>query len=226
MTQDDERPNPAAPEQDPPPSGHGRPEAGDAGLDRTNAPKQSGPHRRAEQPTFPEQVLGVVGWPDPVLDQLGHDPRSGYVERFWLPILGPSCLLLIRRLAAELERHPDGFEIESARWARELGIGMKGGQHGPFWRAVERACRFGAARRNGPRLALRRRLPPLSTRQVQRLPASLRLEHAEWVDARLDRPTRPTVTRWTPRIEPTTAPEHEAIPGPRREDEVEFDDAA
>ncbi len=185
------------------------------------------PPRPRRAPTFPEDTLTVVLWPDPVLDQLGHDPRSGYVERFWLPILGPSCLLLIRRMAAELERQPDGFSIESAAWAGELGIGMKGGQHGPFWRAVERACRFGAARRNGPRLALRRRLPPLSSRQIQRLPPSLRGAHEEWVEARLDRPRRATVTRWTPRADGGTAPAFEPDPDGRAPGtDIPFDDAA
>ena len=33
--------------------------------------------------------LFVAPWPDPVIDQVGHDPRSVYVERFWLGILGP-----------------------------------------------------------------------------------------------------------------------------------------
>ncbi len=225
MTQDDERLNPGRRQDGTPPVGDGRAECAEAGAGGTGSEPPQVPGRRSAEPTFPEQVLGVVGWPDPVLDQLGHDPRSGYVERFWLPVLGPSCLLLIRRLAAELERHPDGFEVESTRWARELGIGMKGGQHGPFWRAVERACRFGAARRNGPRLALRRRLPPLSARQVQRLPESLRLEHAEWVEARLDRPTRATVTRWTPRVDPA-GPDHGQEAGPERDGGIEFDDAA
>lgn len=207
-----------------------QPRAGSPAVGHEPAGAAPGPPRARSggtgEPTFPEAVLGVVGWPDPVLDQLGHDPRSAYVERFWLPVLGPSCLLLVRRLAAELERRPEGFEVESTRWARELGIGMKGGQHGPFWRAVERACRFGAARRNGPRLALRRRLPPLSTRQVQRLPASLQLEHDQWAAARLERPTRATVTRWEPKAEPGTAPGTPITPGQDRDAEIEFDDAA
>lgn len=185
------------------------------------------PGRTRTDPTYPEATLTVVTWPDPVLDQLGHDPRSGYVERFWLPILGPSCLLLIRRMAAELERRPDGFTIESAGWARELGIGMKGGQHGPFWRAIERACRFGAARRAGPRLALRRRLPPLSSRQVQRLPPSLRPAHEEWTSARLERPRRATVTQWTPRPDPDVEPGvGPAGPTSPIEIEIDLDDAA
>ena len=134
-----------------------------------------------------------------MLDRLGHDPRSGYVERYWLSILGPSCLLLLRRLAAELERQPDGFTIDTMQWAAELGLGMRGGRNGPFWRSVERACRFGAAQRNGDRLAVRRRLPPLSSRQVQRLPEALRASHQAWAEARLARDRRPAVVKWSPR---------------------------
>lgn len=36
--------------------------------------------------------LLVVPWNDPVCDQLGMDPRSAYVERFWLPLLGPTSI--------------------------------------------------------------------------------------------------------------------------------------
>ncbi len=158
--------------------------------------------RGRPDPVFPESTLSVTAWPDPVLDRLGHDPRSGYVEQFWLPVLGPSCLLLVRRLAAEIERAPDGFALDSTRWAQELGVGMKGGRHSPFWRALDRACRFGAARRHGQRLSVRRRLPPLTSRQVERLPESLRQAHDAWIEARLARPHRSTVTRWTPRLEP------------------------
>jgi hypothetical protein len=34
--------------------------------------------------------LTIVPWPEPMIDTLGHDPRSLYVETFWLPILGPT----------------------------------------------------------------------------------------------------------------------------------------
>lgn len=33
-------------------------------------------------------VLPVRPWPDGVIDALGHDPRSPYVERFWLVMSG------------------------------------------------------------------------------------------------------------------------------------------
>lgn len=171
--------------------------------------------RSTDDPHFPEAVLQVTAWSDPVLDRLGHDPRSAYAERFWLPVLGPSCLLLVRRLAADLERLPDGFAVDCATWARELGIGMKGGRHGPFWRALERACRFGAARRAGPRLTVRRRLPPLTARQVERLPESLRVAHGQWLDERLRSPRRATVSRWVPHHTPgDDRPEQPAAPIP------------
>jgi hypothetical protein len=146
-------------------------------------------------PVFPEDRLDVRPWPDPVLDHLGHDPRSAYVERYWLPILGPSSTWLVRRLAGRLDEHPDGFPLDPATWAVELGLGMRGGRHGPFWRSLDRACRFGAARRNGPMLVVRRRLAPLTSQQVERLPPDLREQHHEWTAAQLRQPRRATVTR-------------------------------
>lgn len=44
----------------------------------------------AHDPALPIDVLHVAPWPDPVLEVTGHDPRSSYVERFWLALLGPS----------------------------------------------------------------------------------------------------------------------------------------
>ncbi len=176
------------------------PEIGSARFRPTGrrATGRGGQGGRTSDPSFPEDLVQVSAWPDPVLDRLGHDPRSGYVERYWLSILGPSCLLLLRRMAGELEQHPDGFELNTVQWASELGIGMKGGKNGPFWRSIERASRFGATQRNGSRLAVRRRLPPLTARQVERLPVSLQEPHHRWAEARLQRSRRPSVVKWSP----------------------------
>lgn len=47
----------------------------------------------ATHPSDPlDRVLRIQPWPDPLLDDQGHDPRSAYVERFWLPVLGPSTM--------------------------------------------------------------------------------------------------------------------------------------
>ncbi len=171
---------------------------------------------RERTPTFPEDHLVVTALPDPVLDTLGHDPRSTYVEQYWLSILGPSATLLLRRLARDLETSPDGFQLDPGQWALEMGVGAKGGKHGPFWRSIDRICRFGAARRNGRSLAVRRRLPPLTRRQVDRLPDQLRVAHQRWSDERLRQPRRPTISQWSDRStdEP---PDEGGCPGRYRE---------
>src|SRR3954465_6679691 len=116
---------------------------------------------------FTTTELGIEAWSDPLIDRLGHDPRSAYVERFWLGILGPSTVLLMRRLAHDLDDHPDGFTIDLVDTARSLGVGMRGGRQSPFMRTIDRVCRFGAARWQTPeRLAVRRKLAPLTRAQV------------------------------------------------------------
>jgi len=89
---------------------------------------------------FSEPTLAVRPWVDDLIDTLGHDPRSTYVERFWLGILGPSTTWLLRRVAAGFDAHPDGFELPLAETAREIGLGDKGGRNSPFVRALVRCC--------------------------------------------------------------------------------------
>lgn len=138
-----------------------------------------------DPPVFPEERILVSVWPDPTLDSLGHDPRSIYVEQFWLSILGPSSLLLLRRLASRLEASPDGFEVDPVAWAFELGLGMRGGKNGPFWRSIERTSRFNATHRQGDRLLVRRKLPPLTLHQVEKLPPHLQRAHRAWAERQL-----------------------------------------
>ena len=132
-------------------------------------------------PVFPTDVLHVRPWPDVVIDEVGHDPRSPYVERFWLGVLGPTATWLMRRLAAGLEEAPAGFELDLAGTASELGIGNRGGQTSPFVRSLQRCCRFGAAELvDDATLRVRRKLPPLTRAQVERLPEALRGSHDQW----------------------------------------------
>jgi hypothetical protein len=127
--------------------------------------------------------LLVVPWTDPVIDQIGYDPRTVYVERFWLGILGPSATWLVRHLVDRLDAEPDGYELELDECATALGLGRRPGATGVFPRTLARCCQFGAARFVTPTtLAVRRRMPPLTRRQVSRLPAKLREDHDRWVD--------------------------------------------
>jgi hypothetical protein len=124
--------------------------------------------------------LVVQAWWDPDLALRGFDPRSAYVERFWLPLIGPSTLLLLRRFARGLELRPAGFRVSLAETARALGLGAGTGRQAPINRTVDRACTYGLARRSGPdTLLVRTHLPPLTRRQVDRLPPLLQRSHHE-----------------------------------------------
>jgi hypothetical protein len=124
------------------------------------------------------QRVRVTRWCDRATDETGYDARSEYVERFWLPVLGPSTTCLLRHLAGRLARSPSGCVIDVTDTARALGLGDRPGRHAPFLRTLTRAIDFGMMRVEAPdALATRTRLPPLSARHLARLPASLRAAH-------------------------------------------------
>ncbi len=151
---------------------------------QANSSATSGPVPLAPQP-LPE-ALRVSAWDDPVVDNLGHDPRSLYVERYWLGVLGPSTVWFIRRVADHLDREPAGFTMPLHQWARELGIGMRQGKRSPFMRSIDRACQFGLARQlSDTELAVRRHMPPLTQGQLKRLPEPLQQAHDQWRKAQL-----------------------------------------
>lgn len=124
--------------------------------------------------------LGVIPWSDPVAAGSSHDPRSAYVETFWLPTIGPSTTLLIRRLADEFDAEPDGFEIDRSSLSREIGLGTRVDAKSRFARTIERAERFGLVQHHGGILHVRRTIPDLSPRQVARLGERLQALHHSW----------------------------------------------
>jgi hypothetical protein len=134
--------------------------------------------------------LTVRPWHDPVVDDVGFDARSPYVETYWLGVLGPTATWLVRRLAQRLDAQPEGFELDLAAIAAELGVGARSSKHAPFVRSLQRCAHFGIVELTpGGTLRVRRKLPPLSRFQLSRLPAHLRAAH--------DRPSAPIGARPT-----------------------------
>jgi hypothetical protein len=129
----------------------------------------------------PEFVV-VSPWTDPVIDSLGHDPRSWYAETFWLPTLGPTSLLLLRHLADRFDGSAEPFSLDVAETAAALGLGTGTGEHAPLLRSMGRLVQFDLACRAGDeRFTVRRKVPPVNRRHVRRLPATLQVRHEEWV---------------------------------------------
>ena len=117
-------------------------------------------------------VVRVTPWDDPLVDRRGHDPRSAYVEQFWLSVLGPTATWLLRRLVAGFDHHPDGYELDVAGTARALGLSVTKGMASPFAKALQRCIMFGVAQRLSEAWVVRRRVPSISQRHLLRLPPS------------------------------------------------------
>lgn len=128
-------------------------------------------------------TLHVEAWPDPVIDEIGYDPRSSYVENYWLPVLGPSTTWLLRRFASHLDDAPRGADFDVDDLARRLGIGDRSGPNSPIARTLKRCVDFQMAEWHGPALGVRRHLPPLARRHLRRLPETLQGEHNVLIEA-------------------------------------------
>ncbi len=138
---------------------------------------------------FESETVAVRPWVDEALDRIGYDPRSPYVERFWLGIIGPSVTWLLRRVASGFDAAPDGFDMPLGETARALGLGDPGGRNSAFFRTLNRMVQFDLARAGGPgQLQVLRRLPPLSRRQASRLSPALQEAHERWLASNLETP--------------------------------------
>jgi hypothetical protein len=121
--------------------------------------------------------LLVTRWHDGVVDRTGFDPRSDYVEAYWLVVLGPSCVLAARRFADWLDANPDGFTIELDAFGRTLGVGASSARHAQLTRTLSRLVDFGIAAVERDAYTVRTAFPPLARRQLKRLPNYLLVHH-------------------------------------------------
>jgi hypothetical protein len=125
--------------------------------------------------------INVRQWIDPLVDDNGHDPRSGYVETFWLGVLGPTATWLLRRLAAGLQKYPEGFAFDLTATAAAMGLSFRPGRSSAFSKALQRCVMFGLAHQlpDGG-LAVRRRIPDVAHRHLRRMPHDVQRLHHEW----------------------------------------------
>lgn len=134
-------------------------------------------------------TLRVMAWADPVVDSTGHPVNDPYIEMFWLPVLGPTATWLYRRLASGVIDGTadtfDSFDVDMAELARSIGVAHTSGRHNPFARALQRCTMFGAVRSVAVQpvhtVAVRRFLPDLPRRHLQRLPDQLQIAHHDWM---------------------------------------------
>ncbi len=119
-------------------------------------------------------------WIDAILDERGHDPRSAYVEHFWLSVIGPTATWIMRRFAERFDAEPTGFSLDLNHTAMSMGLSFDKGSHSPFGKALHRCAMFGLCYPTPDGLAVRRKVPTVPQRHLKRLPADLQAAHSEW----------------------------------------------
>ena len=90
----------------------------------------------------------------------------------------------MRYLVDGLERSPEGYQLDLDECATALGLGRLSRLQQRLSPAPSPAAASSAPAGSPPTpsLEVRRRLPPLTLRQVRRLSPVLQAEHADWVD--------------------------------------------
>ena len=129
-------------------------------------------------------TLTVIPWHDETTAATGFSARSDYVEWFWLPVLGPSATWLLRRIDVGFDEFPNGYVLDAVATARALGIAARDEAGTIFTRALARLQTFGVAHQARESLAVRRSLPVISHRQIERLPPHLHAAHRDWLHRR------------------------------------------
>lgn len=124
--------------------------------------------------------MWVEPWNDPHTEAAGVAVRSPYVEKYWTSVLGPTQVPLLRHVADQFDKCPDGFEMGLADASVQLGVSPAGGKGA--LRALYRLERFRLAAAGHSLWAVRRSLPVLSRQSLLRLPHDLRASHGK--DAR------------------------------------------
>jgi hypothetical protein len=130
--------------------------------------------------TSDEPTVMVVPWHDPIVDAVGFEARSQYVELFWLNVLGPTATWALRRLVTGLDRYPLGYEMDLGETAQMLGLAYGIGTSNSFARALQRCVLFGVSQPVPGGLAVRRKVPPVAGRHLARMPNALQAMHPQW----------------------------------------------
>ena len=136
--------------------------------------------------TAPEEaqippVLVVKPWRDPLVERGGFPVNSAYVETAWLPILGPSATLALRRLGLLATARPEGVQVDVRALAADLGLGKGTGRNSIIARTLRRLENFGMAQWRGGELEVRTVVAPLSARHAERLSPGAAAVHRQMV---------------------------------------------
>lgn len=137
------------------------------------------------EPT-PHLQLHATPHPTPEVRRIGFDLTDPYIEQCWSPVLGPTSILLLRRLPIlwQADLSPT---IEIHELSASLGLGYGEGRHCPVLRTLDRLVRFRFANHAGPgQLDVFTHAPPVPDHHLNRLPTWTRTRHDHLLTQHID----------------------------------------
>jgi hypothetical protein len=158
--------------------------------------------------TEPSTRLIIHAQPHPTLEvqRAGFPLDHRYVEQCWAPLIGPSSTLLLRRLPW-LWREGTSVSVDVWELGRSLGLGSAIGRNNKISLTLQRLAHFGFAEPCAPgELDVYTEAPPLSERQLNRVPMWTRGLHEQLLHAHLGEHSHPS--RCAPLGPPSPAVQH------------------
>lgn len=166
-------------------------------------------YRRMQTPST--LIISPVAHPDPRVHRAGFSLDHPYLERCWLPILGPTSVLLLRRMPS-LWRNDPAVGVPVDELAVVLGLGNGTGRNSPVWRTIDRLARFNFADRvKDNQIDVYTEAPPLGARNLAGLPQSVRDAHDELLAAHLERLGLVAPAAPAPRVDRTIDVRHPSV---------------
>lgn len=157
--------------------------------------------------TSPVLVVHATAHPVAAIHRAGFPLDHPYVERCWAAALGPSSVLLLRRMP-ELFRSSADPVVRLDELGRSLGIGGTG-QHSAIRRTIDRLVQFRFASWSAPsELDVFTEVPPMGPRHLDRVPESTRRAHDSLLATHLDAlaASSPRTTDLRAPLDPPRAP--------------------
>lgn len=111
---------------------------------------------------------------DLTVERVGWHLEHEYVETFWLPVVGPTALVFLRKWGRVLRQVP-AWTIEKETLAKSLGIGMPA-----LFKMLDRMPGFHLAQWEADDysyMSIRRALPNIPEAKLLRLPDTLQVAH-------------------------------------------------
>jgi len=130
------------------------------------------PRQSTDLVAVPERFV-LRPWTDVLVEARGFPVSSMYTEAVLLPILGPSSVLCPRRPGSLAAARPERTAVDTARLARDLGLGDGLGRHSQITKPLARLCGFGMARWSDVNLEVRTAVAPVPERHLRRLSPEL-----------------------------------------------------